>query len=227
MQIPVSQGPSVILNQYNLQELIYNNFFYVENFYIEILKGMYGLCQPGIITNQQIVAHLNSHGYIQSPRRHGPFVFETRPIMFALMVDDVVVKYAEKDHTDIVALKDKTSQRAQLLGTEEAELAEGLGDLKDVLHMNQIKNCPVTVNDTSNATKIWGPPSLHAKPLISRSIWLFHSGPMYRLTMRTTHPTPMPHEHSIASTFVQSWTTDKVVTNYFTLEQEKSLPVPE
>jgi hypothetical protein len=51
---------------------------------------MYGLRQPGIITNQQLVPNLISHGYIQSPHRHGPFVHETRSIMFALVVDKFV-----------------------------------------------------------------------------------------------------------------------------------------
>ena len=95
MRIPVHQIPQVIFELYNLQELVHNGFVYVE-----IRKGMYGLPQAGILANQQLVPHLAKHGYIQSQHTHGLFIHTSRPIMFALVVDDFGVKYVGREHAE-------------------------------------------------------------------------------------------------------------------------------
>lgn len=63
MQHPVYVIPSEIMEQYNLQRLVHNN--YVN---IKIRKGMYGLPQAGKLANQQLTAHLANYRY--APTKH-------------------------------------------------------------------------------------------------------------------------------------------------------------
>jgi hypothetical protein len=88
MRIPVHQIPEAIFELYNLKDLVHNGFVYVE-----IRKGMYGLPQAGILAHKQLLPILESNGYKPSPTTPGLFKHETRPIAFALIVDDFGVKY--------------------------------------------------------------------------------------------------------------------------------------
>jgi hypothetical protein len=88
MRIPIHQIPEAIFELYNLQELAHNGFVYVK-----IRKGMYGLPQAGILAHKQLLPILESNGYQQSPTTPGLFTHETRPVAFALIVDDFGVKY--------------------------------------------------------------------------------------------------------------------------------------
>jgi hypothetical protein len=88
MRIPVHQIPKEIYDQYNLQEITHNGFVYVE-----IRKGIYGLPQAGILANTQLIELLAANGYHQCTHTHGLFTHTTRPISFALVVDDFGVKY--------------------------------------------------------------------------------------------------------------------------------------
>jgi Reverse transcriptase (RNA-dependent DNA polymerase) len=95
MRIPVTQIPQAIFDMYNLHELVHNGHVYVE-----IRKGMYGLPQAGILANKQLTKHLEEHGYIQSLHTPGLYVHRTRPIAFALVVDDFGIKYVGKEHAE-------------------------------------------------------------------------------------------------------------------------------
>ncbi len=95
MKIPVDLIPAAIMEQYNLDKLVHNNFVYVE-----IRKGMYGLPQAGRLANDALVAHLATNGYIQDAHTHGLFKHKTLPIAFCLVVDDFAVKYVGKKHAD-------------------------------------------------------------------------------------------------------------------------------
>ena len=61
---------------------------------------MYGLPQAGIIARDCLVAHLATFGY--HPTKHTPGLFKhaTRPVTFALWVDDFGVKYIGREHAD-------------------------------------------------------------------------------------------------------------------------------
>jgi hypothetical protein len=85
--------PKAIIEHYGL-ELLANDTF----IYSEIIKGMYGLPQAGILANDDHFLHLNRNGYIQSAHTPGHFTHQTRPISFCLVVDDFGVKSVGKKH---------------------------------------------------------------------------------------------------------------------------------
>ena len=65
---------------------------------MEINKGMYGLPQAGIIANELLTKRLARHGYYQAEHTHGLWKHTSRPIQFALVVDDFGVQYVGKEH---------------------------------------------------------------------------------------------------------------------------------
>jgi hypothetical protein len=93
MRIPVSVIPKVIMEQYKLQDMVHNG-----QVLVEIRKGMYGLPQAGIIANVRLKKHLAEHGYLPTEHTPGLCHHETRPISFALVVDDFAIKYVGKEH---------------------------------------------------------------------------------------------------------------------------------
>jgi hypothetical protein len=66
----------------------------------EINKSIYGLPQAGRLSQQRLITHLARHGYV--PTRHTPCLFthRTRPIQFALIVDDFGIKYTSRNDAD-------------------------------------------------------------------------------------------------------------------------------
>jgi len=91
MRIPVHMLPEEIMVHYNLHPLIYKGYVYVE-----IRRGMYGLPQAGRIANIQLQEFLSPHGYHPCPITPGLWKHDSRPIAFALVVDDFAVKYTDK-----------------------------------------------------------------------------------------------------------------------------------
>jgi hypothetical protein len=95
MIILLSCFPKNIFLKYNLNALAVEGWVY-----IEIRKGMYGLKQSGLLTNQLLQTRLAPSGYY--PARHTPglWLHKTRPISFTLVVDDFAVKYVDKQHAE-------------------------------------------------------------------------------------------------------------------------------
>jgi hypothetical protein len=95
MKMPLSRFPEEIIQKYNLNALAVDGWVY-----IEIRKGMYGLKQAGLISNQVPQTRLAPFGYY--PARHTPclWLHKTRPILFTLVVDDIAVKYVGKQHAE-------------------------------------------------------------------------------------------------------------------------------
>jgi hypothetical protein len=95
MKVLLSRFPEEIVQKYNLNTLAVDGWVY-----IEIRKGMYGLKQAGLLTNQLLQTCLAPFGY--SPARHTPglWLHQTRPISFILVVDDLAVKYVGKQHVE-------------------------------------------------------------------------------------------------------------------------------
>jgi hypothetical protein len=58
MKMPLSRFPEEIVQKYNLNALAVNGWVY-----IEILKGMYGLKQAGLLANQLLQTRLAPFGY--------------------------------------------------------------------------------------------------------------------------------------------------------------------
>jgi hypothetical protein len=91
----LSRFPEEIITKYNLRILAVDGWVY-----IKIRKGMHGLKQAGLLTNQLLQKRLSYFGYY--PDRHTPglWLHKTRPIAFSLMVDDFAVKYVRKENAE-------------------------------------------------------------------------------------------------------------------------------
>jgi len=92
MNMALKLIPQEIIEQYNLTSIAHDGFIY-----IQIEKGMYGLPQAGKIANDELQLHLRPFGYKPCPRTPGLWTHDTRPISFALVVDDFAVKYVKKE----------------------------------------------------------------------------------------------------------------------------------
>ena len=95
MKIPVALIPDEIMDAYNLHDMVYNGYVYME-----IQKGMYGLPQAGLLANQLLAKRLAEFGYYQLQHTHGLWKHTWRPIQFTLVVDDFGVEYVGKEHAD-------------------------------------------------------------------------------------------------------------------------------
>jgi len=93
MRIAYKLIPDEIKKQYNLHKIVHD-----EHIYIRIEKGMYGLPQAGKIANDELQRHLLPFGYAPCPRTPGLWKHTSKPITFALVVDDFAVKYVKKEH---------------------------------------------------------------------------------------------------------------------------------
>jgi hypothetical protein len=68
--------------------------------YIEIQKGMYGLPQAGILTNELLQRNLANNGYRPTQHTHGLWKQDSRSTSFSLVVDDFGVKYVDREHAE-------------------------------------------------------------------------------------------------------------------------------
>lgn len=67
---------------------------------MEIICGMYGLPQTGILANKLLKERLEVHGYHEVEHTLGLFYQKPRPIWFTLVVDDFEVKCVGKRHVE-------------------------------------------------------------------------------------------------------------------------------
>lgn len=93
MRIAVKDIPDAIFKQYNLAPLVVNGFVYVE-----ISKGMYGLPQAGFLANEQLKERLIKEDFKEAEHTPGLFLHPTRPVKFALTVDDFGTEYVGIDN---------------------------------------------------------------------------------------------------------------------------------
>ena len=95
MYIPTWVFPEDINHEYNINALSENG-----KVLAEIITGMYGLPQAGILAYRKLVQHLKDAGFI--PAKFTPDLFKhtTRPISFSLVVDDFGIKYIHKKDAD-------------------------------------------------------------------------------------------------------------------------------
>jgi hypothetical protein len=93
IRVPLKSIPQKIIDHYDLATINHNG-----NVYVEISKGMYGLPQAGRLANDDLITHLNHHGYQQCTRTPDLFTHINRPIQFCLVVDDFGVKYMGKEN---------------------------------------------------------------------------------------------------------------------------------
>jgi hypothetical protein len=95
MVINLASLPQETIEKYDLNELAQDG-----KVYIEMQKGMKGLPQAGILTNELLQRNLAKDGYRPKTHTHGLWTHDTRPISFSLVVDDVGVKYFRWEHAE-------------------------------------------------------------------------------------------------------------------------------
>jgi hypothetical protein len=93
MRIPIKLIPHEIMDQYSLLPLVSDG-----HVYIEVQKGMYGLPQAIILSNQLLARRLAIPGYHQTIFTPGLWRHVTRRIQFTLVVDDFGVQYVGAKH---------------------------------------------------------------------------------------------------------------------------------
>ena len=96
MRLKLTDIPNEVIDHYNLRELATSDGY----IYCEVTKGMYGLPQAGIITQELLEKRLGEHGYYQSKIIHGLWKHKSRPICFCLVDDDFAVKYVNREDAD-------------------------------------------------------------------------------------------------------------------------------
>ena len=90
MRIPLKIVPQEIIDAYNLTSLVGNQGW----IYMRIEKGMYGLKQDGIISNQELVKHMAPFWYHPVQHIPGLWVHENRYTIFSFVVDNCFVQYS-------------------------------------------------------------------------------------------------------------------------------------
>jgi hypothetical protein len=90
MVINLSSLPQETIDKYNFMELSQDG-----RVYIEIQKGMYGLTQAGILTNELLQRNLAKDGYRPTQHTHGIWTHDTDPLSFSFWV-----KYVGREHAE-------------------------------------------------------------------------------------------------------------------------------
>jgi hypothetical protein len=95
MVINFASLPQETIEKYDLSDLTQDR-----KVYIKIQKGMYGLPQARILTNELLQRNLAQDGYHPTTHTHGLWTHDTRPISFSLVVDDFGVTYVGREHAE-------------------------------------------------------------------------------------------------------------------------------
>jgi hypothetical protein len=95
MKMLLSRFPKEIIQKYNLNDLDFDGWVYIET-----RKGMYGLNKAGLLANQLLQSRLAPFGYYPAYHTPGLWLHKTRRISFTLVADDFTVKCACKQHAE-------------------------------------------------------------------------------------------------------------------------------
>jgi hypothetical protein len=95
MKIKVEFIPQEVQDEYDITDKIVDGYVYVE-----INKGMYGLPQAGILANRLLAKRLDAYGFRPTQHTPGLWRHDSRPIQFALVVDDFGIQYVNKSDVD-------------------------------------------------------------------------------------------------------------------------------
>jgi hypothetical protein len=96
VRMNLSDFPEEIIEEYKLRDIADENGTVVAM----CKKCVYGLPQARILANKYLEKQLNEYGYYQSDYTNGLWSHKTRPIHFALCVDDFGVKYVNQKDVD-------------------------------------------------------------------------------------------------------------------------------
>ena len=94
VRMNIRDFPDDVIERYKLNKLVNKDGMV----FVEIRRGMYGLPQAGLLSQELLEKRLNKHGYVQSDRTPGLWTHKWRPIQFSLVVDDFGVKYVGEEN---------------------------------------------------------------------------------------------------------------------------------
>ena len=115
MKIPVRLIPDEINVEYKV-----SNFEHAGYVYVKINKGLYGMAQAGLLSNEILAKRLAKHGFNQTPHTPGLWKHHTKPIRFALVVDNFGIKYENKqDAQDLINALEKNYEAVSVELDEE------------------------------------------------------------------------------------------------------------
>ncbi len=95
MHISIGMFPTWTIKQYDLLTKVVRGYVY-----LEMRRAVWGLSQAGILANKLLRKRLTPKGYHECKQTPGLWQHATRPISFALVVDDFGVKYTNKADVD-------------------------------------------------------------------------------------------------------------------------------
>jgi hypothetical protein len=95
MRIRLDQIPQDIQEKYHVAQYADG-----DSVLVEVRKGIYGLKQAGKLAQERLIKHLAAAGYHQTPNTPCLFKHATRPVYFALVVDDFAIKYKGEEHLE-------------------------------------------------------------------------------------------------------------------------------
>jgi hypothetical protein len=106
--------PQTIIDEYKLQNLFHN-----DHVMVEVIGGMYGLKQAGLLAQKELKDHLAQNGYYECKNTSCLFRHHTKDIAFVLVVDDFGIKYTnENDMRHLVkTLQNKYSLTVDMSGS--------------------------------------------------------------------------------------------------------------
>ena len=93
LRVHTLQITEEFIQEYNLQQYVTPDGWG----FFEIRKGMYGLPQAGVLTHAKLKSVLAPHGYAPTKNTPGLWTHSTRPIAFALVVEDFGRKYVGEE----------------------------------------------------------------------------------------------------------------------------------
>ncbi|KAL7481211.1 hypothetical protein ACHAW6_006889 [Cyclotella cf. meneghiniana] len=94
MCMKLSDIPEEIIKENKLLDIVDKAGY----FHLAAIHGMYDLLKSGLLANKLLKQQLNQHGYHQSKLVAGFWTHKWQPIDFTLMVDNIGIKYIEKEH---------------------------------------------------------------------------------------------------------------------------------
>ena len=109
--IQINLTPQEIIEECNVMEYVVNGLAY-----LEINKGLYGLPQSVNLANDRLIKELSVKRF--EPTNHTPGLWKqkTRPVTFALVVDDFGIKYIHKE--DVKMLLNTLQQKYEAVSVD-------------------------------------------------------------------------------------------------------------
>jgi len=96
LSLLVSHFPSDCREEFGISHLSETTIIYYQ-----ILKGLYGMPQAGLLYQTGLIHHLSQYGYHMSLTTPCLFYHDTSNVKFLLWVDDFIIKYQRSDQASI------------------------------------------------------------------------------------------------------------------------------